>query len=161
MSAPQPWKDHEVNFRATLEKASSKHEASIYVHECLIYFYKAGYREDEIERTEILMKKVVQDWIHSKYNVGSKSMDYPKLETTGDFFEIRYFDPLLTYTLEMVGSDATWIQHRLRKYRDNVISKRQDPGKGRIPSLKMTLVDPQGHIRGADVTPHAQQTPSQ
>jgi hypothetical protein len=141
MSAPHPWKDHECTFRATLDKASSKLEANLYVHECLMYFYKAGYREDDIERTEILMKKAVQNWAHSKYNVGSRSMDLPKLETTGDFFEIRYFDPLLTYTLEMVGSDAAWVQHRLRKYRDDVVSKRQDPGKGRIPSLKMTLVD--------------------
>lgn len=141
MSVPQPWKDHELNFRATLDRASSKLEGNLYVYKCLMYFYEAGYREDEIERTEILMKKVVQDWAHSKYNVGRKPIDLPKLETTGDFFEVRYFDPLMTYTMEMGGSDATWVQHRLRKYRDNVISKRQDPRKGRIPPLNIILVD--------------------
>ena len=143
MSKPRPWKDHETVFLETLNKASSRHEANIYVHECIVYFYKAGYTEDEIERAEVLMKKAVKEWAHTKYNIGTKPTQSPKLETEGGFFDIRYFNPLLTYTVEIVGEDATWVQHRLRQYTDNMVSKRHNPEKGRLSYPRMTVVNPE------------------
>ena len=141
MSGPKPWKEHKTRFLETLNQASSKMEAHIYVRECIIYFYRAGYKEDEIDKTEFLMKKAVKDWAYTKFRVGAKPAESPKLETTSDFFEVRYFDPILTYTVEINGEDASWIQRHLRQYWDTLAKKRQDPEKARLDRWKISLVD--------------------
>jgi hypothetical protein len=141
MSGPKPWKEHKTRFLETLNQASSKTEANIYVRECIIYFYRAGYREDEIDKTEVLMKKVVKEWAYARYNVGTRPAELPKSETSGDFFDVRYFDPLLTYTVQIKGEDASWIQRHLRKYWDTLAHRRQDPEKARLDRWKISVLE--------------------
>jgi len=135
-------KDHEATFRRILNQSCNKLEANLYVYECLMYFYRAGYAEDQIEKAEVLMKKIVQEWAYAKFNVGTKPIEPPKPETTGDFLQIPYFDPLRTYTFEITGGDATWVQSRVRQYWENMVKKRSKPGEGRLSPPKITLIDP-------------------
>ena len=142
MTKPDCWVDYEMLFKKTIRSADSRTKAEMYVYTCAARFLEMGYSSEDVDAAVELMKKAVWEWEVARLSKEPKKDpgSPPSGDVGKDIKAINVFEPCKTYWFKMSGDHAQKLQHRLKAYDDNLVSKRKDPTKGPKDTIPMTLV---------------------